>query len=62
MYKYIILCTYVIFKQKLPPCCQMPNILPGLDNAWEKCFEMYKQFKDKPETKEYKEMAHGKGD
>lgn len=40
----------------------MPNILPGLDNAWEVCFEKFKQFKDKHETKEYKEMAHGNGD
>ncbi|XP_026810807.1 uncharacterized protein LOC113552242 [Rhopalosiphum maidis] len=47
-------------EKKLPTCCQMPNILPGLDNAWETCFEKFKQFKDKPETKEYKEMAHGK--
>lgn len=39
----------------------MPNILPGLDNEWEKCFEIFKQFKDKPETKEHKEMVHGKG-
>lgn len=38
----------------------MPNILPGLDNVWEKCFEKFKKFKDKPET-EYKEMVHGKG-
>jgi len=40
----------------------MPNILPGLDNAWEVCFEKFKQFMDKPATKEYKEMAHGNGD
>ncbi|VVC32663.1 Hypothetical protein CINCED_3A008331 [Cinara cedri] len=46
--------------KKLPSCCQMPNILPGLDNAWEKCFEKFKQIKDKPETEEYKEMVHGK--
>lgn len=39
----------------------MPNILPGLDNAWEKCIEKFKQIKDKPETEEYKEMVHGKG-
>lgn len=39
----------------------MPNILPGSDKAWEKCFETFKQFKDKPETKEFKEMAHGNG-
>jgi len=39
----------------------MPNILPNLDSTWEKCFETFMQFKDKPETKEYKEMAHGKG-
>jgi len=39
----------------------MPNVLPGLDGAWGKCFETYKHFKDRPETKEYKEMAHGKG-
>lgn len=38
----------------------MPDILPGLDKEWEKCFEIFKQFKDKPETKEYKEMSHGK--
>ncbi|KAF0768370.1 odorant-binding protein 6 isoform X1 [Aphis craccivora] len=47
------------FEKRLPTCCQMPNILPGLNNAWEVCFEKFKQFKDKPETKEYKEMAHG---
>ncbi|XP_008181869.1 odorant-binding protein 6 isoform X1 [Acyrthosiphon pisum] len=47
-------------EKKLPSCCQMPNILPNLDSTWEKCFETFKQFKDKPETKEYKEMAHGK--
>nr|AGP04979.1 odorant-binding protein BP6 [Aphis gossypii] len=46
-------------EKKLPTCCQMPNILPGLDNAWEVCFEKYQQFKDKHATKEYKEMVHG---
>lgn len=44
-----------------PACCQMPRMLPGLDNAWEKCFEILKQIKDKPDSKEYKEMVHGKG-
>lgn len=39
----------------------MPNILPGLNNSWENCFEKFKQFKDKPTTKEYKEMVHGDG-
>lgn len=39
----------------------MPNILPGLDKEWEKCFEILKQVMDKPETKEHKEMVHGKG-
>ncbi|XP_022179823.1 uncharacterized protein LOC111040283 [Myzus persicae] len=47
-------------EKKLPSCCQMPNILPGLDSTWEKCYEKFIQFKDKPETKEYKEMSHGK--
>lgn len=39
----------------------MPDILPGTDNAREKCFEVLKQFMDKPETKEHKEMVHSKG-
>lgn len=39
----------------------MPNLFPGLESTWEKCYETFKQFKDKPESKEYKEMAHGKG-
>lgn len=39
----------------------MPNLLSGLDDIWEKCHATYMQFKDKPESKEYKEMAHGKG-
>nr|APB03429.1 odorant-binding protein 6 [Sitobion avenae] len=47
-------------EKKLPSCCQMPDILPNSNSTWEKCFETFKQFKDKPETKEYKEMAHGK--
>jgi len=47
--------------KNLPLCCQMPNILPNMDNAWKECFEKFKQFKDKPETQEYKEMAHGDG-
>lgn len=39
----------------------MPNILPGLDKEWEICFETFKQMKDKPDSKEFKEMDHGKG-
>lgn len=39
----------------------MPNILPGLDKEWEICFETFKQMKDKLDSKEYKEMVHGKG-
>ncbi|XP_025412244.1 uncharacterized protein LOC112684792 [Sipha flava] len=46
--------------KKLVECCQMPNILPGLDKEWETCFETFKQMKDKPDSKEYKEMVHGK--
>lgn len=45
----------------MPMCCQIPNMLSGLEGAWEKCHETFIQFKDKPESKEYKEMAHGKG-
>lgn len=36
----------------------MPNILPGLDNSWENCFEKFKKFKNQEGTKEYKEMVH----
>lgn len=37
----------------------MPNILPGLDDEFVKCFDKLKQLK--PGTKEYDEMVHGKG-